>query len=400
MTVYITSVIILIANVVIAIPVATFLFEVVAAVVLPEKTVDSLLDRKKRDRVGVLIPAHNEEEMLSSTIVNVQRQLRRGDRLLVVADNCSDQTAAVAEHSGADVVVRNDPLRVGKGFALDRGIRHFAQDPPRTIIVVDADCQLGDFAIDRLTYTCEATNRPVQALYLMAPAHGSGEGPRVREFAWRVKNWIRPLGLSSAGLPCQLMGTGMAFPWRVIGKANLSTGALVEDLKLGLELAADGHPPIFCPAAVVTSEFPSSEEGARSQQLRWEQGHLGLMAVEIPKFLMRSVYQRNWNLLVLSLDAAVPPLSLLSASTVFISTMSVSAWASGVSWVTPFLCLVITASFTCALICCWRKNGQNLLSATSALLLGVKVFTKLPMYYRIILRKTSAAWVRTDRRRM
>jgi cellulose synthase/poly-beta-1,6-N-acetylglucosamine synthase-like glycosyltransferase len=391
------SFMIIVANIIVAIPVVTVLFEIFASVTLPERVIGNL---RERGRVGVLIPAHNEEEMLSNTIINIRNQLRRDDWLLVVADNCSDSTAVVAEHSGADVVVRNDPLRTGKGFALDHGIRHFAENPPGTVIVIDADCQLGDLAIDRLTCVCEATNRPVQALYLMTPAPGSAEGTRIREFAWRVKNWIRPLGLSSAGLPCQLMGTGMAFPWEVIAKAHLSTGALVEDLKLGLELAADGHPPIFCPAAVVTSEFPASQEGARSQQLRWEQGHLSLMVVEIPRFLMRAVHQRNFNLLVLTLDAAVPPLSLLWVATVFISLISLSAWLLGLPWMTPFLSLSISAGFTCALICCWRKNGQDLLSATSALSLGVKSFTKLPLYYRIILRKTSTAWVRTDRRRI
>jgi cellulose synthase/poly-beta-1,6-N-acetylglucosamine synthase-like glycosyltransferase len=399
MIIHTISFILIVANIIVAIPVATVLFEIAAAVTLPERAIGTLREREQRDRVGVLVPAHNEEEMLSNTIINIRNQLRRDDWLLVVADNCSDSTAVVAEHSGADVVVRDDPLRTGKGFALDHGIRHFAENPPRTVIVVDADCQLGDLAVDRLTCVCEATNRPVQALYLMTP-DDSAERPRVREFAWRVKNWIRPLGLSSAGLPCQLMGTGMAFPWEVIAKAHLSTGALAEDLKLGLELAADGHPPIFCPAAVVTSEFPMSQEGARSQQLRWEQGHLSLMAVEIPRFLMQAIHQRDLNLLVLTLDAAVPPLSLLWAATVFISLISLGAWLLGLPWMTPFLCLSVFAGFTCALICCWLKNGRDLLSVTSALSLGVKSFTKLPLYYRIILQKTSAAWVRTDRRRI
>ena len=124
------------------------------------------------------------------------------------------------------------------------------------------------------------------------------------------------------------------------------------------------------------------------------------MAVEIPRFLMQAIHQRDLNLLVLTLDAAVPPLSLLWASTVFISLISLGAWLLGLPWMTPFLCLSVFSGFTCALICCWLKNGRDLLSVTSALSLGVKSFTKLPLYYRIILRKTSAAWVRTDRRRI
>jgi hypothetical protein len=72
--------------------------------------------------------------------------------------------------------------------------------------------------------------RPVQALYLMMAPADSQINYKVAEFAWRVKNWLRPLGLRALGLPCQLMGTGMAFPWEVIRRADLASASLVEDL--------------------------------------------------------------------------------------------------------------------------------------------------------------------------
>ena len=53
----------------------------------------------------------------------------------------------------------------------------------------------------------------MQILDLMTAPEDSPINYRVAEFAWRVNNWVRPLGLAALGLPCQLMGTGMAFPW-------------------------------------------------------------------------------------------------------------------------------------------------------------------------------------------
>ena len=50
----------------------------------------------------------------------------------------------------------------------------------------------------------------------------------------------------------------MAFPWDVIRSANLANGFIVEDMKLGLDLALAGHSPVFCPSATVTSTFPTS----------------------------------------------------------------------------------------------------------------------------------------------
>ena len=198
-----------------------------------------------RPRIGVLVPAHNESENLLPTIADIKAQLAPGDRLLVLADNCCDDTASVARAAGAEVVERDDLTKIGKGYALDWGIRHLSADPPSIVVLIDADCRLSAETINRLVHATSRTGRPSQAVYLMTAPAGSSINYQVAEFAWRVKNWIRPLGLHGLNLPCQLVGTGMAFPWEVIQSANLATEHLVEDLKLGLDLAAPGIRPCF-----------------------------------------------------------------------------------------------------------------------------------------------------------
>ena len=113
-----------------AIPVIVFLVEVVAAVALPQCNSSAPLDEGTRLPVGVMVPAHNESIGLLRTLTDIKAQLHAGDRLLVVADNCSDDTAAIAAAAGADVCIRNDPDRKGKGYALAWGIEHLSKDPP------------------------------------------------------------------------------------------------------------------------------------------------------------------------------------------------------------------------------------------------------------------------------
>src|SRR5205085_6347229 len=84
----------------------------------------------RRPRVAVLMPAHNEAAGIAASLATVTPQLVAGDRLLVVADNCVDDTAAVAAAAGAEVVQRRDTTRRGKGYALGFGLRHLAPDPP------------------------------------------------------------------------------------------------------------------------------------------------------------------------------------------------------------------------------------------------------------------------------
>jgi hypothetical protein len=102
-----------------AVPALTLLAEILAS--LPASQPRNLPDR--RPSVAVLIPAHDEREHIAAAVQGAREQLVVGDRLIVIADNCSDETAALAEAAGAEVVERHDSNRRGKGFALDAGLR-------------------------------------------------------------------------------------------------------------------------------------------------------------------------------------------------------------------------------------------------------------------------------------
>jgi cellulose synthase/poly-beta-1,6-N-acetylglucosamine synthase-like glycosyltransferase len=380
-----------------AIPVAVFLAEVLAAIAPPLRNRLVSANQDSRRRVTVLVPAHNESTGLLPTLADIKAQMGSGDRLLVVADNCSDDTAAVAAAAGADVVDRHDPDRRGKGYALACGLRQLRMDPPDIVIIIDADCRLNDAAIDRLAATCAATHRPVQALDLMVAPNDSPINSRVAEFAWRVKNWVRPLGLRALGLPCQLMGTGMAVPWELIQSVDLASGLIVEDLKLGLDLALAGSPPVFCPSARVTSDFPSSVEGVQSQRRRWEQGHIAMILTAVPRLIFVAVGRLDFDLLALALDVAVPPLSLLGILVMGMSVVAGLATLLGFSSAAMFVSTASLVGFILGVFLSWLKWGRNILPHGAILLIASYVVRKIPLYYRVLCRKSGAQWIRTDR---
>jgi cellulose synthase/poly-beta-1,6-N-acetylglucosamine synthase-like glycosyltransferase len=381
----------------IAVPVAVFFLEIVAAIALPPRQHRLRSKYGPRPRVAVLVPAHNESKELLPTLADIQGQLRPGDRLLVVADNCNDDTVAVARAAGTEVVERHDTSRLGKGYALDWGLRHLASDPPDFVIMIDADCRLQANAIDRLVELCAQSGRPVQALYLMRAPEQSAINHQVAEFAWRVKNWVRPLGLSALGLPCQLVGTGMAFPWAVLAAADLASGWIVEDLKLGLDLASAGHPPLFCPAAIVTSGFASSIKGAGIQRKRWEQGHIATILKLAPRLLFDAVVTRRWAVAALTLDLVVPPLTLLAILSAGVLVVSASAALLGLSPAALAISTVSLLAFTTAAFLAWLKCGRDVLPLGAAFLLAPYIFRKLGLYRQIAADKTEARWIRTDR---
>jgi cellulose synthase/poly-beta-1,6-N-acetylglucosamine synthase-like glycosyltransferase len=351
-----------------------------------------------RLRVAVIMPAHNETMVIARTLRALVPQLQGSDRLIVVADNCSDDTADVARKEWAEVIERTDPIRRGKGYALDFGVRHLESDPPEVVIIVDADCQVAEGSIACLAGLCGATGRPVQALYLMNAPEGAGLKTRIAQFAWVVKNQVRPSGLHGLGLPCQLMGTGMAFSWPCIRSAALATSHIVEDLKLGLDLARAGLPPLFCPEALVTSEFPTSSEGVRQQRKRWEHGHLGVILVEAPRMLLSAATRLNPGLAALALDLSVPPLALLvlliSALWVLSTVFYLFTGARFPIGVASVEMLVVALT----VLLSWARYGRGILSASDLAFSVVYAVSKIPLYARFLVAR-QLAWVRSDRDR-
>jgi cellulose synthase/poly-beta-1,6-N-acetylglucosamine synthase-like glycosyltransferase len=379
------------------IPTLVFFLEVAAGCLLPMQRVRIPASEQRNGHVAVLIPAHNEAAGIRPTIDDVKKQLRPGDRLVVVADNCTDETAAAAAASGAEVSIRNDPTKIGKGYALDWGIKYLTSAPPDILIVIDADCRVAEGAIENLARECCASEQPVQALYLMTAAAGSSINQQVAQFAWRVKNLVRPLGLRKLSLPCQLMGSGMAFPWKLIHSTDLYSGLIVEDMKLGLDLAAQGKPPIFCPSAFVSSTFPTSGEGTRAQRQRWEQGHMSLILGASPRLLRVALRKCDIKLFAIALDVAIPPLSflvLLLAASVLGTAVATILGLSPYPFFVCAICLTLAATAT---LLAWTKHGRDILPLRAIVLIVPYLFRKLSLYGQLAIGRRASRWIRTDR---
>lgn len=379
--------------VIISIPVVTFFVQIFMSLLPLSNKSENV---KRTSSTTILIPAHNESTGITQTLRNIKAQLTADVKVLVVADNCNDDTATVARSHGVEVIERFHETKRGKGFALDFGIQHLAKNPPDIVLILDADCLLGENAISTLVNEAMQYKRPIQGLYLM---HAKADSPlkiKIAAFAWAVKNWARPLGFHRLCLPCQLMGSGMAFPWQVISQVNLASGHIVEDMKLGVDLAKLKLAPRFCPAALITSEFPSSAEGIKTQRTRWEHGHIGMIVKEGLPLIMQSIQQANLNMLALALDMCVPPLALLvliistlSAVCMFIVilTQQLMPW----SWI--FLDLLLVAT---AVILAWYKFGRHIVKFSELLMVPLYVLAKVPLYIKFVFKRQSE-WVRSKR---
>src|SRR5262245_12856389 len=114
------------------IPIGMFCLEV-ALSLFPRKR-PSLTGASDIPPIAVLIPAHNEELVLGRTLETLLPTLGAGHRVLVVADNCTDQTAKIAARHKAEVIERFDTQERGKGYAVAFGLQHLAANPPTAVV--------------------------------------------------------------------------------------------------------------------------------------------------------------------------------------------------------------------------------------------------------------------------
>jgi cellulose synthase/poly-beta-1,6-N-acetylglucosamine synthase-like glycosyltransferase len=244
---------------------------------------------------------------------------------------------------------------------------------------------------------CQGLQRPVQALFVMRSPDNSPVNHSFAEFAWLLKNRVRPLGLRNLHCPVQLMGTGMMFPWSAISSVPLESSHLVEDLKLGLDLATAGQAPHFFPFVKVTSVFPTSAKGTESQRLRWVQGHLATIGKFVPRLLATGLMRRDLNVVVLALDLLVPPLSLLALLIVATMALTSSVALLGGPALPSLIAAGNLVGFTACVLLAWFRFGRQVFPARELLSVGSFALKKIGLYRRMLMGGTASRWIRTDR---
>jgi cellulose synthase/poly-beta-1,6-N-acetylglucosamine synthase-like glycosyltransferase len=377
-----------------------------AAVLLVE-TLAAFLPGRRREkqeaaltpRVVVLVPAHNEAAQIAETVRALVGDLPTEGSVLVIADNCTDETALRARTAGATVVERQDLSLVGKGFAISRGLEHLAASPPDVVIIVDADCQVSAGGVALLAWRAARSGRPIQAEYLLGAPESQSPMAVVSALAVLLRNRIRPRGLDRLGLPCHLTGSGMAFPWSVLRAAPETGANLVEDLVMGIDLALLGHPAELCPEVTVQSSLPDSAAATLKQRRRWEHGQLHTLFTYVPRLLGAGIARRRASLVALGLDLLVPPLALLVMLQVAWLGATALAWTLKATSILPaslaFAGLVQVGLVVAA---AWIGFGRKTIRLRQLVFIPLYLIGKVPLYVALILRGRQKKWERTTRK--
>lgn len=228
-----------------------------------------------RSRFAMVIPAHNEAGLIGGTVTSLLQcaypaTLRD---VLVIADNCSDDTAARARAAGAICHERHDLTRRGKPYALDWMMSRLDLNAYDAVVIIDADTIVDRRFLDAMDSHLVAGEVAIQGYFgVMNPN----------------ENWLTRLGVLPAsvkfrlhfpgkhvfGLSCPLAGNGMCFSAALMRRFGWNAFSITENWEYYVMLTLHGYVTTSAQDAVIYSQVARSLKLGETQRMRWMKGRL------------------------------------------------------------------------------------------------------------------------------
>lgn len=307
--------------------------------------------------VTVLIPAHNEETSLPRTLASLASQHRPPDRVIVIADNCTDDTVGVARRAGVDVFETRGNAEKKAG-ALNQVLAEILPGLGwnDTVLIMDADTELSQSFLDGAARRLENDRglSAVGGLFSGEEGHGLIGQFQRNEYIRYSREISRRRGRVFV-----LTGTATVFRARALATVAESrsmtipgitgnvydTSALTEDNELTIALKSLGALMISPPECTVVTELMPNWRMLWAQRLRWQRGALENIAA----YGMTQQTLRYWSqqfaigysvvalgsffllmvLTILAVDAVIVFPFWLSIGTIFIIERVVTVWRGG-----------------------------------------------------------------------
>jgi len=357
-----------------------------------------------RKKFAIIIPAHNEEKVIERTLRSVFRvdYPKELYDVIVVADNCTDQTAKIALECGAIVFQRVDPVRRGKGYALNWITPQVLERLPSSgydaCVFMDADSVMMPQFLEEMNRSLHEGHRIIQSSDLVLDNSTSWRVQLIL-IAFALQNYVRLLGKSRLGFSVLLKGNGMCFDAGVLRTIRWDESSLGEDLDMGVDLIRRGEKIHFNPDAVVYALMPEQASSATTQRIRWEGGRFASLRRRVPKLLREAWQKKSMDLFEAAIDAAFPPLAVLLLGAGAFAVMNALLRSAGIlttDWMLwGWLAVLAMMTLHCILgLAVARVRLRNLFAL---LYVPRYLLWKLRVYLAMFLGKTEKGWIRTER---
>ena len=281
-----------------------------AAIRAPARPV--LSARRPSTRFAIAIPAHDEATVIAATVCRLYSLEYPADLFVihVVADHCSDNTAALARDAGAVVHERNEGPRSGKGAAMAWLFQRVLERPCDAVVVFDSDTQVDSQFLRVMDSRLAQGAQVVQGQHIISNP-GSGWFPALTWAMFLIDNRFQNLGRSNLGWSAKHMGDSICFRADILRRLGWGEG-LTEDYQLRQRLLLAGVKISYEPFAKGFGEAPPTWAQARAQRARWLRGTRQASRQLAYRLLVEAIRRRDLALLDGALQAYLPSFSTVT----------------------------------------------------------------------------------------
>ncbi len=254
-----------------------WIYQLVISVCSLVKLKEKPILEEKVNRFMAIIPAHNEESVIGPLVESLMKQNYPRDYydIYVIADNCTDRTAEIAERAGAIVLKRFDEEHKTKGYALqwflDQKIKEDA--PYDAFCIFDADNIVDSNFLKAMNKKLCQGEDVVQGYRDIKNPTDSWVSAGYALFYWTMNRFYH-LARYNVGLSPLINGTGFMVRFDVIKPDGWNTNTLTEDIEFSLKRIINGKRLGWATDAIVYDEQPVGFKQSWKQRTRWTVGHI------------------------------------------------------------------------------------------------------------------------------
>lgn len=357
----------------------------------------------RQRKFAIVIPAYNEEKVIAKTLYSLFALVYPKNLfdLIVVADNCTDNTAKIANSLGATVLERTNSEKRGKGYALRWAFDQILQwdEEYDAFIVFDADSLVSGNYLEVMNYYISKGSKVIQSSDLVLPQPGAWSS-EVTRIGFLLYNYVKPIGRKVLGYDMGLRGNGMCFTAEVLKEVPWQAWSLTEDVEYGLILLLENIRIDFAPEADVWAEMPGKSKNAESQRKRWEMGRYPIVQKYAPKLLIAAIRRKSSKYIDTLIDLITPPLVNLLLFVLVMCGLNIIFWLFGWSTINFLLIWIGVALFGALhLFVGLYAVGADKEVYKSIMYIPIYAFWKLKVYTKAFTGGIEHHWVKTKRER-
>ncbi len=241
-------------------------------------------EAKKNNRFAVLIAARNEHAVIAQLIESIKKQRYPSELvdIYVIADNCTDDTAAIARDAGATVFSRDDKTHVGKGYALNFGFKMLndmgVYNDYDGFFVFDADNLLDEAYITEMNNVFDSGYKVVTSYRNSKNYDTNWISAGSSLWFLREAKYINCARMM-LGSSCAISGTGFLVSRDIISRnGGWNYYLLTEDIEFSIDTVIRGEKIGYASRAMLYDEQPYLFRESWNQRVRWAKGFYQVFA--------------------------------------------------------------------------------------------------------------------------